>query len=64
MHPRISLALREEKLFTELGIDSLQFMSLVMAIEERLGRRFEEEDIFDLITVGDLVERVQLVAGR
>jgi acyl carrier protein len=62
---RSALSFRgEELLFTEVGIDSLQYLDLLMSLEKRTGRRFEEEDVLDVRTVGELVERVGLVARR
>lgn len=49
------------------GIDSVRLMSLMLAIEEQFGVRFDLEDLEHVRTVGDLVayvERLQREAGH
>jgi acyl carrier protein len=45
----------EMKLFEDLGIDSLQFIRLILEVETRVGRKmFDVETIANLKTVDDL----------
>jgi acyl carrier protein len=46
---------------SDVGLDSLKFMSVVFKIEARYDIELQEEDADDLRTVGDLAT---LVAGR
>ncbi len=46
---------REMKLFEDLGIDSLQFIRLILEVESSVGRKvFDVETIASLTTVDDL----------
>ena len=44
---------------TELGIDSLSMMQIVGEMEIELGIMIPDEDLVELITVGDLVSKVE-----
>jgi acyl carrier protein len=44
---------------TELGIDSLSMMQIVGEMETELGVMIPDEDLVELITVGDLVKKVE-----
>jgi acyl carrier protein len=44
---------------TELGIDSLSMMQIVGEMETELGVMIPDEDLVELITVGDLVSKVE-----
>jgi acyl carrier protein len=45
----------EMKLFEDLGVDSLQFIRLILEVETRVGRKiFDVETIANLKTVNDL----------
>lgn len=50
---------------TELGIDSLSMMQIVGEMETELGIMIPDEDLVELITVGDLCKKVgeRLEAG-
>jgi acyl carrier protein len=43
---------------TELGIDSLSMMQIVGEMETELGVMIPDEDLVELITVGDLCKKV------
>jgi acyl carrier protein len=43
---------------TELGIDSLSMMQIVGEMETELGIMIPDEDLVELVTVGDLVEKI------
>jgi len=43
---------------TELGIDSLSMMQIVGEMETELGIMIPDEDLVELVTVGDLVGKV------
>jgi acyl carrier protein len=43
---------------TELGIDSLSMMQIVGEMETELGVMIPDEDLVELVTVGDLVGKV------
>jgi acyl carrier protein len=45
----------EMRLFEDLGVDSLQFIRLILEVETRVGRKiFDVETIANLKTVNDL----------
>ena len=44
---------------TDLGIDSLSMMQIVGEMETELGVMIPDEDLVELITVGDLVKKVE-----
>jgi acyl carrier protein len=50
-----------DSVLSDVGLDSLKFMSVVFKIEARYDIELQEEDADDLRTVGDLAT---LVAGR
>jgi acyl carrier protein len=47
-----------ESVITELGIDSLSMMQIVGEMETELGIMIPDEDLVELITVGDLVKKI------
>ena len=50
----------EMKLFEDLGVDSLQFIRLILEVETRVGRKiFDVETIANLKTVNDLYGLLQ-----
>ncbi|HEX2270172.1 MAG TPA: acyl carrier protein [Pyrinomonadaceae bacterium] len=50
----------EMKLFEDLGVDSLQFIRLILEIESSVGRKvFNVETIANLKTVNDLYELLE-----
>jgi acyl carrier protein len=44
---------------TELGIDSLSMMQIVGEMESDLGVMIPDEDLVEIVTVGDLVGKVE-----
>ena len=44
---------------TELGIDSLSMMQIVGEMETELGVMIPDEDLVELVTVGDLCGKVE-----
>jgi acyl carrier protein len=47
-----------ESVITELGIDSLSMMQIVGEMETELGVMIPDEDLVEIRTVGDLVNKV------
>lgn len=53
----------EMKLFEDLGVDSLQFIRLILEIESSVGRKvFDVETIANLKTVNDLYDVLETKA--
>ncbi len=48
---------------TELGVDSLSMMQIVGEMETELGIVIPDEDLVELVTVGDLVAKVEQRLG-
>lgn len=48
----------EKSVISELGIDSLAMMQIVGEMETELGVMIPDEDLVELITVGDLCKKV------
>ena len=48
-----------ESVITELGIDSLSMMQIVGEMEQELGIMIPDEDLVELVTVGDLCKKVE-----
>lgn len=44
---------------TDLGIDSLSMMQIVGEMESELGVLIPDEDLVELVTVGDLCSKVE-----
>ena len=53
----------KSSVITELGIDSLSMMQIVGEMETELGVMIPDEDLVELITVGDLVSKVEARLG-
>ena len=49
---------RVRQRLTELGIDSLSMMQIVGEMETELGILIPDEDLVELVTVGDLVDKI------
>ena len=47
-----------DSVITELGIDSLSMMQIVGEMETELGVMIPDEDLVELVTVGDLCNKV------
>jgi 8-amino-7-oxononanoate synthase len=56
-----SLALDTD--LVSLGLDSLERMEIVAALEERFGGRFSEEAVLDMLTPADIVSAVERELG-
>ena len=48
---------------TDLGIDSLSMMQIVGEMEQELGIMIPDEDLVELVTVGDLCKKVEARLG-
>jgi acyl carrier protein len=48
-----------ESVITDLGIDSLSMMQIVGEMETELGLQIPDEDLVEIVTVGDLCTRVE-----
>ncbi len=54
----------EAKFIEDLGVDSLDIVELVMALEEEFGLDIPDEDADKLKTVGDAMNYLQQHAGK
>ena len=52
-----------ESVITELGIDSLSMMQIVGEMETELGIMIPDEDLVELVTVGDLCKKIETRIG-
>jgi acyl carrier protein len=52
-----------QSVITELGIDSLSMMQIVGEMETELGIMIPDEDLVELVTVGDLCSKVEQRLG-
>ena len=52
-----------QSVITDLGIDSLSMMQIVGEMETELGIMIPDEDLVELVTVGDLVAKVEQRLG-
>lgn len=48
-----------ESVITDLGIDSLSMMQIVGEMETELGLQIPDEDLVEIVTVGDLCGKVE-----
>ncbi len=48
-----------ESVITDLGIDSLSMMQIVGEMESELGIMIPDEDLVELVTVGDLCKKIE-----
>lgn len=48
-----------KSVITELGVDSLSMMQIVGEMETELGILIPDEDLVELVTVGDLISKVE-----
>ena len=49
----------DSSLVEDLGIDSLDFVDIVMSLEDEFDTEFPEEDMTDIKTVGDIVKYME-----
>lgn len=54
----IDLATDVDRAFRELGVDSLDKMSLLLAIQDKWNLEFTETEISELNTINDILRRV------
>ncbi|MFT4043885.1 MAG: acyl carrier protein [Gordonia sp. (in: high G+C Gram-positive bacteria)] len=60
----VSAITDDARLIDDLGLDSVAIAIGVVAIEERLGVKLSEKEIFESATVADLEDRIRAkVAG-
>ncbi|MEO7095326.1 MAG: acyl carrier protein [Polyangiales bacterium] len=55
-----------ESVITDLGIDSLSMMQIVGEMETEFGIMIPDEDLVEMVTVGDLCKKIEgrLPAGK
>lgn len=51
---------KESSMDTLLKWDSLHHMNLILAVEEKMGIQFTDEDIISINNVSSLIERIKL----
>lgn len=49
---------------SELGIDSLSVMQIIGELETELGIMIPDEDLVEMVTVGDLCKKVESRLGK
>lgn len=49
----------DSSLVEDLGIDSLDFVDIVMSLEDEFDTEFPEEDMAGIQTVGDIVKYIK-----
>ena len=49
----------EARLTDDLGVDSLDAVQIILALEDHYGREVDDESIEDLETVGDIVSLIE-----
>ena len=54
----------EAELISDLGINSLELADLVLLCEEKFDIEIEEDDLRELITVGDVVRYLEEKTGN
>ncbi len=54
----------EASLANDLGINSLELADLVLLCEEKFDLEIDEEDLRELITVGDVVHYLEEKVGK
>ena len=50
---------KEDDPLTSLGLDSLDLVETMLAIEDRLGVEFTSEEIADLVTIRDVIKLIE-----
>lgn len=50
---------KEDDPLTSLGLDSLDLVETMLAIEDQLGVEFTSEEIADLVTIKDVVKLIE-----
>lgn len=54
----------DSDLLYDLGVDSLDIVELLMAVEERYGYYVPDDELIKMHTVGDLAQNIAAEAGR
>ncbi len=54
----------EAELVNDLGINSLELADLVLLCEERFGIEISDDDVREFLTVGDVAEYLDKMAGE
>ena len=54
----------EAELVTDLGINSLELADLVLLCEEKFNIEIDDDDLRELITVGDVVNYLESKVGN
>ena len=49
----------DSSLVEDLGIDSLDFVDIVMSLEDEFDTEFPEEEMAGIMTVGDIVKYIE-----
>ena len=49
----------ETSLRTDMGLDSLQLVSIILALEEKYAITIDEHDVLGLQTVGDVIAYIE-----
>ncbi len=49
----------KQDLVTELGIDSLDMVEIIMGIEEEFGLKIDDKEVEGIKTVEDLIKKVE-----
>lgn len=49
----------ESDIIKDLGLDSLDIVTLIMAVEDEYGFTADDDEIVNLKTVGDVVEYIE-----
>jgi acyl carrier protein len=52
-----------ESVITDLGIDSLSMMQIVGEMETEFGIMIPDEDLVEMVTVGDLCKKIETRLG-
>lgn len=53
------LIVQKSDIRSELGADELDFVTLIMAVEEEFGLAIQDKDAESIVTFGDLVDYVE-----
>lgn len=51
----------EQSITNDLGADSLDTVEIIMEIEKRFDIKIEDEDIQNVVTVADLIKKVEQI---
>ncbi|GAA7455277.1 hypothetical protein ID1036_09660 [Helicobacter pylori] len=59
MNIDVSQVTPEAKFVKDLGVDSLDIMELIMALEERFGIEISDEQAEKIVNVGDVMRYIE-----